>query len=98
MEIAFALVWDVEIIIRMAAYAPDWRAFIKSGRNDFDLFLALGCSIIQIPPIRNSTVYPWFTVFQLLRWYRVILVVPRMKPLLVSFHVGAELTPDQRLW
>lgn len=68
----------------MAAYAPYWRLFIRSGRNCFDLFLAVTCAIIQIPVIRRSSVYPWLTVFQLLRWYRVILVVPRMKPLLVS--------------
>lgn len=84
MEVAFALIWDVEMIIRIIAYTPDWSAFLRSGRNDFDLFLAVGCSLIQIPPARNSTVYPWLTVLQLLRWYRVILAFPRMRPLLVS--------------
>ena len=84
MEIAFAIVWDVEILIRIIAYMPDWRAFLRSGRNDFDLFLAVGCSVIQIPPVRHSSVYPWLTILQLLRWYRFILVFPRMRPLLVS--------------
>lgn len=91
MEIGFALVWDIEMLIRMAGYfpdtppySPDWRAFLRSGRNDFDLFLAVGCSIIQIPKIRSSGVYSWLTIFQLLRWYRVILAVPRMRPLLAN--------------
>lgn len=84
MEIAFAIIWLVEITIRMIAYAPDWRGFLSRGRNDFDLVLALGCAIIQIPAIRNDPVYQWLTVFQLLRWYRVILLFPRMRPLLVS--------------
>lgn len=57
---------------------------VGNGNNWLDLILAIGSSIIQIPLIRNSQVYPWFTFFQLARFYRVILEVPRMKPLLVS--------------
>jgi hypothetical protein len=99
MEIAFTFVWDVEMIIRIAAYVPDWQAFLRNGRNDFDLFLAVGCSIIQIPPIRRSTVYPWLTILQFLRWYRFVLVFPRMRPLLVSLvDEHFRLTPSgQRL-
>lgn len=45
-------------------------------------------TVIQIPPIPSSQVYPWLTVFQLLRWYRVVLLVPRMKPLLVRVELN----------
>lgn len=71
-------------MIRFLAYLPDWRSFFYRKRNCFDLFLAIACSVIQIPVISNSTIYPWLTVFQLIRWYRVILAFPRMKPLLVT--------------
>jgi hypothetical protein len=84
MELAFTLAFDVEIMIRFVAHLPDWKLFISSGRNDFDLFLAAVTSLIQIPEIIDASVYAWLTVFQLLRWYRVILAFPRMKPLLVS--------------
>lgn len=57
------------------------------GHNLLDLALCIGTSIIQIPIIRASEVYPWFTALQLMRFYRVILVVPRMKPLLVRCHL-----------
>jgi hypothetical protein len=97
MGIGFAIVWDVEMIIRMAAYFPDYKGFLRNARNDADLFLAVGCSIIQIPVIRRSSVYPWLTILQLLRWYRFILVFPRMRPLLVSALTGALLTSDQSL-
>ncbi|OCF43572.1 high-affinity cell membrane calcium channel [Kwoniella heveanensis CBS 569] len=83
-EIAFTLAFDLEMIIRVIGYFPDWRSFFSSGRNSFDLFLAITCSIIQIPAISSGGVYPWLTVFQLLRWYRVILAFPRMKPLLAT--------------
>lgn len=53
------------------------------GQNWLDTALAVGCSVIQVPAIRRSPLYPWFTILQLIRFYRVILVVPRMKPLLV---------------
>ncbi|KAJ7479857.1 Ion transport protein-domain-containing protein [Mycena latifolia] len=54
------------------------------GQNWLDLGLAVGTSVIQIPAIQRSAVYPWFTILQLMRFYRVILVVPRMKPLLLA--------------
>jgi voltage-dependent calcium channel len=84
-ELAITLLFDVEIIIRALATLPDWRSFFSYGNNWLDLILAVGSSVIQIPVIRNSSVYPWFTIFQLARFYRVILVVPRMRPLLVCY-------------
>ena len=83
-ELVFTIAFDVEIIVRFASYLPDWRDFFREGRNWLDLILAIGSTVIQIPPIRSSSAYPWLTIFQLLRFYRVILEVPRMKPLLVS--------------
>lgn len=83
-EFAITIAFDAEIIIRFASYLPDWRDFFRKGRNLLDLVLAVGSTIIQIPPVRSSSAYPWLTIFQLLRFYRVILEVPRMKPLLVS--------------
>lgn len=82
-ELAITIMFDVEIVIRAAAELPDWRGFFKHGNNVLDLLLAIGSSVIQIPFIHNSKVYPWLTIFQLARFYRVILEVPRMKPLLV---------------
>lgn len=83
-ELVITVLFGIEVIIRFLAALPDWRSFFSQGRNWLDLILVLGSSIIQIPSIHNSSVYPWFTIFQLARFYRVILVVPRMKPLLVS--------------
>ena len=63
---------------------PDWRSFWTHGSNIADLALAVITTIIQIPIIRDSPVYPWLTAFQLARFYRVILVVPRMRGLLAK--------------
>jgi len=82
-ELGITFAFDVEIIIRMLAELPNWRVFLMQGRNVLDLGLAIGCSVIQIPIVRKSSVYEWFTILQLARFYRVILEVPRMKPLLV---------------
>ncbi|ORX40063.1 Ion transport protein-domain-containing protein [Kockovaella imperatae] len=82
LELAFTFAFDVEIAIRIAGHFPDWKSFLFKARNSYDLFLAIACSIIQIPAIANSSIYQWLTVFQLLRWYRVILAFPRMRPLL----------------
>ena len=85
-ELGITLAFDIEIVLRVWASLPEWRGFFEHGNNWIDGVLAIGCTIIQIPLIINSTVYPWFTIFQLARFYRVILVVPRMKPLLVSYR------------
>jgi hypothetical protein len=92
-ELVVTVMFDFEIILRILATLPDWRTFAQHGNNWLDTFLAIICSIIQIPAIRNSSLYPWFTIFQLARFYRVILVVPRMKPLLV----GTSYPPLQAL-
>lgn len=82
-ELVLTIAFDVEIVIRILADLPDWRSFFLRGQNLLDLILAIGSTIIQIPAIHNSDVYPWLTIFQLVRFYRVILEIPRMKPLLV---------------
>lgn len=83
-ELVLTIVFDIEILVRVIAHLPDWRSFFYRGQNWLDLTLAIGSTIIQIPAIHNSGVYPWLTIFQLGRFYRVILEIPRMKPLLVS--------------
>ncbi|KIM51695.1 hypothetical protein SCLCIDRAFT_33242 [Scleroderma citrinum Foug A] len=83
-ELFLAIAFDIEIIIRIAAELPAWRVFFKHGNNWIDLILAVGSTVIQIPAIHRSKVYPWLTVFQLGRFYRIILVFPRMKPLLLT--------------
>ncbi|KAG7442714.1 uncharacterized protein BT62DRAFT_1079090 [Guyanagaster necrorhizus] len=83
-ELAITLIFDLEIILRILASLPDWRGFFKETQNNLDTFLVIGTSIIQIPVIHNSGVYPWMTILQLMRFYRVILEVPRMRPLLLT--------------
>lgn len=87
-ELILTLAFDVEIIIRVIAELPDWRSFFMKANNLLDLVLAIVTSIIQIPAIRHSSVYPWLTAFQLARFYRVILEVPRMRPLLVYLPIS----------
>lgn len=81
-ELYFTLAFDVEIVIRAVAALPEWRT-LREKENAADITLAVLTSLIQIPAIRNSDAYPWLTVFQILRFYRVILAIPRMRRLLV---------------
>ncbi|KAJ7058571.1 Ion transport protein-domain-containing protein [Mycena amicta] len=98
-ELGITALFDLEILLRLFAALPDWRGFFgvvnggvtkppahlhSPAQNWLDLVLAIGSSIIQIPFIQSSPVYPWFTILQLMRFYRCILVVPRMKPLLLA--------------
>ncbi|TFB03836.1 Calcium-channel protein cch1 [Trichoderma ghanense] len=79
-EIAATILLDVEIIIRIVAY---WHRFHRSWRNIFDLALAIITSAILIPPVRDSRVYAWLTVFQVLRAYRVVLAIPVTRKLIL---------------
>ncbi|KAL1701237.1 Ion transport protein-domain-containing protein [Schizophyllum commune] len=83
-ELGITIAFDVEIGLRVLATLPDWRDFFRHGQNWLDTAIAVVSTIIQIPAIHNSALYPWFTIVQLMRFYRVILVVPRMKPLLLA--------------
>ncbi|GAC97767.1 likely calcium channel [Pseudozyma hubeiensis SY62] len=84
-ELYFTLAFDFEIAMRFLAFVldGDWRGFLASKQNRADFFLALVTSLIQIPVIKSSQVYPWLTFFQLARFYRVIAAIPRMRVLLV---------------
>jgi hypothetical protein len=84
-EQGFTIAFAAEIILRFLAYVLDGdaRGFVDSRQNLLDLFLAVVTSIIQIPVIKNSRTYAWFTVFQLARFYRVIAAVPRLRALLL---------------
>ena len=84
-ELYITIAFDVEILLRFFSYLldNDWRSFFARRRNLFDLFLAVITSIMQVPVIKNSAAYAWLTVFQLARFYRVIVAVPRMEALLI---------------
>ncbi|EFP81922.2 uncharacterized protein PGTG_08171 [Puccinia graminis f. sp. tritici CRL 75-36-700-3] len=86
-ESYFTIVFLAEILLRFAGYLPSsTRLFLESGTNLADVGLAIVTSIIQIPFIKRSVVYPWLTVFQIARFYRVIVAFPRTGNLLVSLR------------
>jgi hypothetical protein len=60
------------------------HSFFVQGDSYLDLVLAVGSTPIRLPAVHNSPAYPWLTVFQLARFYREILEIPRMKALLQS--------------
>ncbi|KAL6830373.1 calcium permeable channel [Trichoderma sp. SZMC 28015] len=79
-EIVVTILLDVEIIIRIVAF---WPRFHRSWQNLFDLALAIITSAILIPPIHNTRVYAWLTVFQVLRAYRIVLAIPVTRKLIL---------------
>jgi len=91
-ELIATIAFDIEMAWRIAGYFPDWRAFGQKSSNLLDLFLAIFTSLIQIPIIHRSYVYAWLTITQLARFYRVILTVPRMRPLLVCTKIYNNLS------
>lgn len=74
-EVAVTAVLIFEIITRFVLYLPEWRTFFLSRRNSFDMVLAIITGIIIIGPVKAKLghAYYWLTVFQLARFYRVVL-------------------------
>ncbi|KAI9323588.1 Ion transport protein-domain-containing protein [Dichotomocladium elegans] len=85
-ELGFTLAFLGEIIIRFCAEWPTWKKFFHPKTNRVDLLIAIVTCIIQIPPIHdNRVVYAWLTGFQIIRIYRIVLAIPRLRTL--SFRV-----------
>lgn len=73
-----------EILLRLYIYLPDYRFFFSSILNILDLFLAVATLVILIPTIRGHPVlYSWLTVFQIVRFYRIVISIPYMRGLWV---------------
>lgn len=95
LELYLTLALDAEIAIRAFACLPDWRLLFSEGKNVADITLAIMTSLIQIPIIHNSGAYPWLTFFQIARFYRVVLAIPRMRRLLVGHKCLTQVLSDR---
>jgi hypothetical protein len=82
-ELWFTVVFAVDIIIRFLVCLPRPGEFFDSKKNMVDLVLAVTTLIIQIPYIHHSHVYVYLTVFQVVRIYRPIIYVERLRSLIV---------------
>lgn len=81
-ETAVAIVLVFEIFLR---FITDWRNFHKGRRNWVDLSLAVITAVIQIPTVhRSGQVYEWFTFFQIIRIYRVVMAVSFTRDLIIQ--------------
>src|SRR5947209_1468345 len=97
-ELWFTIAFAVDIVIRFLIWIPTPRQFFQSKKNNVDLFMALATLIIQIPFIRRSNAYVYLTVFQVLRIYRPIIYVERLRSLIVRNCQGSmDLAPTRTL-
>ncbi|KAH3664423.1 hypothetical protein WICMUC_005808 [Wickerhamomyces mucosus] len=73
----------VEIVWRFILYFPNFHTFFKLKRNLVDCFLAFFCAIIVLPYIyqRLGRVYDWLRFFEIVRFYRCVLLVKFVRKL-----------------
>jgi uncharacterized membrane protein len=84
-ETIFSIAFLFEILIRILNQRKDLKAFFQDKLNTTDFLIAIITCIIQIPPVvENKFVYVWFTGFQVLRIYRLVVAIPRLRALMVS--------------
>ncbi|KAI7905468.1 Ion transport protein-domain-containing protein [Cokeromyces recurvatus] len=82
-ETIFTFAFLFEIILRMLSQRKNLKEFFEDKFNFTDFFIALITTIIQIPPNhKNEFVYVWFTGFQVLRIYRLVVAIPRLRKLM----------------
>lgn len=85
-ELILSLAFLFEILVRLLSDIKDLKGFFKNKMNSTDFIIAVITCTIQIPPIQKHTlVYIWFTGFQVLRIYRLVAAVPRLRSLMVCF-------------
>ncbi|KAI9303230.1 Ion transport protein-domain-containing protein [Cunninghamella echinulata] len=83
-ETGFTLVFLVEILIRLFAERKQLKSFFMDKSNQVDLLIVMMTCIICIPPIRANTIaYAWLSGFQVMRIYRVLIAIPRIRNLIV---------------
>ncbi|CAG8569817.1 3141_t:CDS:10 [Ambispora leptoticha] len=82
-ELVFTILFAIEIILRFGASLPDYRHFFHYKKNVTDFVLVVITCLIQIPEIKHSSAYPYLTVFQIMRVYRVIIAWTRLRNLLM---------------
>ncbi|KAF1814240.1 hypothetical protein P152DRAFT_480452 [Eremomyces bilateralis CBS 781.70] len=81
-ETAATFILLLEIVLR---FIVDWRHFFRSRQNIIDCLLAIITTVMQIPAIHNSgQPYAWLTIFQIVRFYRVVLAVPITRDLILT--------------
>jgi hypothetical protein len=86
LETIFSLAFLFEILLRLLNERKGVMGFFKNRMNSTDFIIAIVTCIIQVPAIRDNTlVYIWFTGFQVLRIYRLVVAVPRLRSLMVNF-------------
>lgn len=81
-QIAVTAFLALEILLRFFIYVPRIRLFLSSAMNCLDVTLAIATCVVLIPPIHNDTVlYGWLSVFQIARFYRVVIAIPFVRNL-----------------
>ena len=70
-EVAMAIVFGADVVVRFFIYLPYWRYFFFSFTNIFDVVLAVAnCIILAFHD--DIELYCWLTVFQLLRIHKMV--------------------------
>lgn len=95
LQMIITILFDVDIISRFLLHFPKWRTFFQFKRNMFDLLLAVATTVMLVPAVNTSQVYPWLTVFIIARFWRVVVGIPRMAILTVRvWHLLPLGLPD----
>ncbi|EAZ63770.2 calcium channel protein, partial [Scheffersomyces stipitis CBS 6054] len=99
-EAAFTIVFMSEVALRFCFHFPNWRLFFASKRNCFDLLLGVVTCVIISDPVKNKLghTYYWLTVFQLMRFYRVVLATRFTRDLWLKIMGNAKALFDLTLF
>ncbi|KAF9355034.1 calcium channel protein [Mortierella sp. NVP85] len=81
-ELWLTVALAVDIITRFVIWLPEPKQFFRSKKNNVDLFLAIATLVILIPSIRNSHAYVYLSVFRIIRIYRPIILIERLRRLI----------------
>ncbi|KAI8331328.1 Ion transport protein-domain-containing protein [Chlamydoabsidia padenii] len=82
-ECGFSIAFLIEILLRLVSQRRQLSLFFNDKVNRADMIISIMSCIIWIPAIHsNAVAFAWLSGFQVMRIYRVLLAIPRLRKLL----------------
>ncbi|CAO3597764.1 unnamed protein product [Absidia cylindrospora] len=83
-ECGFSVAFLIEILLRLVSQNRQLKQFFNDKTNRADMIISIMACIIWIPSVHgNRMLFAWLSGFQIMRIYRVVMAIPRLRTLIV---------------
>ncbi|KAJ3343634.1 calcium channel protein [Gonapodya sp. JEL0774] len=76
--------FDLELLLQFASHVPNSTDLLADRIFRLDLAVSVVATVSTIPTFRNERLYDYLTIFRILRTYRIVLFIPRVRNLFAT--------------